>query len=98
MTDCVTAEEEKPENVEHTEHKASYKAPSHSLPDSSADCASGKSLRERKYADISEGPSFHKPPPPAPVLSCVQRQAHFEHHYSFPQKLCVLTYERKQAA
>lgn len=31
MTDCVTAEEYKPENVEHTEHDASYEAPSLSL-------------------------------------------------------------------
>lgn len=24
MTDCITAEEQKPENVEHTEHNASH--------------------------------------------------------------------------
>ena len=34
MTDCITAEEYKPENVEHTEQDASHKT----LSDSSADC------------------------------------------------------------
>lgn len=31
MTDCITAEEYKPENVEHMERDAGYKAPSLSL-------------------------------------------------------------------
>lgn len=34
MTDCITAEKYKPENVEHTEQDASYKDPTLFLPPS----------------------------------------------------------------
>ena len=91
MTDCITAEEYKPENVEHMERDAGYKAPSLSLSLSLsltvqliAASENKKNVRRymqqlrlMKYADISTGPSCHDLPPAIVCVCKAQRKNAF---------------------
>ena len=62
-------------------------------------------LRLMKYVDISTGPSCHKLPPAIGVQRTCTREAErgsqsafLSTLFSFPQSLCVLWCEGKQAA